>query len=192
MQTNLNDFASSATNLIISFVPYSQTTVCKIKALFQSCNRTYIFSLHYLKEPAKGPHITHIIDVTSTSMRIFWEELGNDDANGVITGYQVCYKASENPSGIDCNLKKTVYNGGTRDVVLDGLNEATTYNVAVKAATRVGFGNLGSTRSVKTNGTRKYFSPGMLRKAYCKVLPSFLKKQTILLILTWFSLLKTT
>ena len=109
-------------------------------------------------------------------MRVFWEELGNDDANGVITSYQVCYKASENPSDIDCNLKKTIDNGGARDVLLDGLNDATTYNVAVKAATRVGFGNLGSTRSVKTNGARKYFSPGMLKKAYFKVLPSFFKK----------------
>ena len=124
-------------------------------------------------------------------MRVFWEELGKDDANGVITSYQVCYKASENPSDIDCNLKKTINNGGTRDVALDGLNEATTYNVAVKAATRVGFGNLGSTRSVKTNGARKYFTPGMLKRLIARCYPAFLKKQKVLHILTCFSLLKT-
>ncbi len=78
-----------------------------------------------------------------------WEKLNNDDANGVIIMYEVCYKASDNSTDIDCNSKKSV-NGDTREVVLDSLNEATTYNVAVKAETSEGFGDLGMLSTKKT------------------------------------------
>ncbi len=78
-----------------------------------------------------------------------WEELNSDDANGLITMYQICYKASDNSTDIDCNSKKSV-NGDTREVVLDSLNEATTYNVAVKAETSEGFGDLGTLSTKKT------------------------------------------
>ncbi len=61
-----------------------------------------------------------------------WELLNNDDANGVITMYEVCYKASDTPTDITCDSKESV-NGDTRELVLDSLNEATTYNVAVQA-----------------------------------------------------------
>ena len=81
-----------------------------------------------------------------------WEKLSDDDANGAITMYEICYKASDTPTAIDCNLKKSVNNGNTREIVLDGLSEATTYNVAVKAKTSKGFGNLGT---IKTNKTLK-------------------------------------
>ncbi len=72
-----------------------------------------------------------------------WEELNSDDANGLITMYQICYKASDNSTDIDCNSKKSV-NGNSTEVVLDGLSKATTYNVAVKAKTSQGFGDLGT------------------------------------------------
>ena len=84
-----------------------------------------------------------------------WELLNNDDANGVITMYGVCYKASDTPTDIDCNSKESVY-GGTREVVLDSLNEATTYNVAVQAETSQGFGPLGSIRTNKTLEASEY------------------------------------
>ena len=84
-----------------------------------------------------------------------WELLNNDDANGVITLYEVCYKASDTPTDIDCNSKESV-NGDTREVVLDILNETTTYNVAVQAETSQGFGPLGSIRTNKTLEASEY------------------------------------
>ena len=83
-------------------------------------------------------------------MKITWERLSVDDANGVITKYEVCYKASDTSTDIDCTLKKSVDDGNTRQVVLGGLNEATTYNVAVQAATSQGFGDRGTTMTQKT------------------------------------------
>ena len=76
--------------------------------------------------------------------------LSVDDANGTITKYEVCYKASDVTTDIDCNLKKAINDSNTREIVLDGLNEATTYNVAVKAATAEGFGDLGPVSTNKT------------------------------------------
>ena len=90
-------------------------------------------------------------------MKITWEMLSLDDANGEITEYEVCYKASDTSTDIDCTLKKSVNNGNTTEVVLIGLNEATTYNVAVRAATSQGFGDLGIIMTEKTKEASKYF-----------------------------------
>ena len=84
-----------------------------------------------------------------------WEKLSDDDANGTITMYDVCYKASDNSTDIDCDLKKSVNSSDTREVVLDGLSEATTYNVAVKAKTSGGFGDLGTIMTQKTEEASK-------------------------------------
>ena len=111
----------------------------------------------YFSEPSRGPSITSVTDVTATSINIIWEKLSHDDANGVIKKYEVCYKASVTSTDIDCNLKKSVNNGDTKEVVLGGLNEATTYNVAIKAATSQGFGNLGTITTKKTLEASKYF-----------------------------------
>ena len=90
-------------------------------------------------------------------MKVFWGNLSNDDANGEIIEYAVCYKASENATDIDCDMNKTVNNGYTREVLLGGLNEATTYNVAVRAATKEGFGMRGAANASKTLEASKRF-----------------------------------
>lgn len=82
-------------------------------------------------------------------MKIIWKKLNNHDANGVITQYKVCYKVSENPADISCNLKQLV-DGNTTEVVLNGLFKATTYNVAVQVVTAQGFGPLGPVMTGKT------------------------------------------
>ncbi len=88
-------------------------------------------------------------------MKITWTNLSDADANVNITRYQICYKASDNSTDIDCNSNKSV-NGDTREVVLDSLNEATTYNVAVKAETSEGFGDLGTLSTKKTLDASEY------------------------------------
>ena len=90
-------------------------------------------------------------------MKVFWGNLSSDDADGVIIKYAVCYKASENKADIDCDMNKTVNKSDTREVLLDGLNEATTYIVAVKAANKVDFGILGAVDTNKTLEAGKRF-----------------------------------
>lgn len=104
----------------------------------------------YVAEPSKGPNITLISNVTSTSMKVAWGNLTQDDANGVITEYKVCYKASQNQTDIDCKLSKEINASQAREVTLDGLNEATIYNVAVQASTAQGFGPFGAVMTRKT------------------------------------------
>ena len=76
-------------------------------------------------------------------MKITWDKLSPDVSNGNITQYQVCYKASNNPGDVNCNLSQNVSGVDNTTTVLRGLNEATAYNIAVKARTIVGFGKLG-------------------------------------------------
>lgn len=93
--------------------------------------------------------------MSSTSVKIIWQKLNNHDSNGVITQYKVCYEVSENPTDISCNFKQIV-DGNTTEVILNGLLEATTYNVAVQAATAAGFGPLGPVIIRKTMEDSKY------------------------------------
>ena len=83
-------------------------------------------------------------------MKITWDKLSPDVSNGNITHYQVCYKASKNPGDVNCNLSQNVSGVDNTTTVLRGLNEATAYNIAVKARTIVGFGNLGSASNQTT------------------------------------------
>ena len=76
-------------------------------------------------------------------MKITWNTLNKKDANGTITGYEVCYKASETPDDINCTLNNPVDKGSVTMTVLQNLQPATAYNVAVKARTSRGFGVLG-------------------------------------------------
>lgn len=105
----------------------------------------------------KGPNITAVSSVTSTSMKITWDKLSPDVSNRNITQYQVCYKASEEPGDISCNLSQNVSGADNTTTVLRSLNEATTYNIAVKARTKVGFGGLGRTFTQTTFEDSKYF-----------------------------------
>ena len=99
--------------------------------------------------PSKGPNITVLTVVSATSIKIRWESLTNANSNGIITKYEVCYIASQNPGEINCNFRRVV-EGNTTEVVLDELMEATVYNVAVKAATKAGLGPLGTIVTGKT------------------------------------------
>ena len=93
--------------------------------------------------------------MTSTSVVIAWNEISQDDANGVITNYSVCYKVSQNLSEVDCTSSKTV-DASTTTFNLTGLNEATTYVVAVRAKTSKGFGKLGMAVNITTLEDSKF------------------------------------
>ncbi|XP_046865062.1 protein sidekick-1-like [Xenia sp. Carnegie-2017] len=96
-------------------------------------------------KPAKGPNAT-LKFVNSTSIRVNWNTLSEDDANGVITGYEVCYEVGTEVS----NCTKNVPSNTTSGTIMD-LKPATHYAIAVRAFTAIGFGPLGAILPVTTN-----------------------------------------
>ena len=84
-----------------------------------------------------------------------WKELTSDESNGMITNYTVCYNV-HSASKLNCSLNKPVFGGKNTMLNLTGLNEATIYDVAVKAATKIGFGDLGVTMNASTLEDSKY------------------------------------
>ena len=89
--------------------------------------------------PAKGPTITKI-SPKSTELAVFWERLSNDESNGMITNYSVCYQEA-NDENFSCAKKETVADQDTATIT--GLKVATNYTIAVKAATSKRFGPIG-------------------------------------------------
>jgi hypothetical protein len=75
---------------------------------------------------------------------------GDDDANGAIIGYQVCYRTV----GSSADVCKPV--GNVLRITLSKLEKYTSYVVAVQAATKIGFGPLGANRTERTNEDSKY------------------------------------
>ena len=73
----------------------------------------------------------------------------------MITEYAVCYDV-HSTSELDCRLNKTVFGGKNTMLNLTGLNEATNYDVAVKAATKIGFGDLGVAMNESTREDSEY------------------------------------
>lgn len=87
-------------------------------------------------------------------MKISWEKLSDDDANGKITAFRVCYNASKNPKDTDCRY---INDGNTLQSEVNDLNEATTYNISVQATTARGFGPLGVVMNATTLEAGKRF-----------------------------------
>ena len=98
--------------------------------------------------PSKGPNITSISVVSSTTLKVTWAKLSSDYSNGNITKYAVCY--NDKTSSSSCISNKTIEAANTTMIVLTGLNEATTYYIGIRAATNLGFGELGIVKSNKT------------------------------------------
>ncbi|CAB4004398.1 sidekick-1-like isoform X1 [Paramuricea clavata] len=100
--------------------------------------------------PKSGPNITQINATSSTSIAVTWGEVPAEDTNGNITHYFVCYKV-QTTSNNNCSNMKRVDGVNNRSIVLNNLNEFTTYVVAIKAATSKGAGPPGLTKSGRTS-----------------------------------------
>ena len=84
-----------------------------------------------------------------------WKKLTSDESNGIIIYYTVCYSV-HSTSEVDCRLNTTIFSGKNTMLELTHLNVATNYDVAVKAATRFGFGDLGVKKNASTLEDSKY------------------------------------
>jgi hypothetical protein len=104
--------------------------------------------------PESGPEITNINATSSTSISVTWAALPANLTNGDIIHYIVCYK---NQTSQDiCSFMETVGMVNDRKTVLKNLNEFTTYQVAVKAATANGTGPNGGIKHATTLQDSKY------------------------------------
>ena len=107
----------------------------------------------YFSVPSKGPNITSVHVINSTALKVTWGKLSLNYSNGDITKYEVCYDDKTFSTG--CPLNKEVKSTDTM-IVLTGLNEATTHYIRVRAANKLGFGELGITKSNTTLEDSKY------------------------------------
>ena len=98
-----------------------------------------------------------LTSINATALEATWEALSLDDANGVIVNYTVCYTTNGNELN-SCSTSRTT-NNSTLSYTLTGLNEATTYVVAVKASTKIGDGPLGRNLTNKTDEASTYYNP---------------------------------
>ena len=71
--------------------------------------------------------------ISSTSIKVEWDEVPRDQQHGVITQYTVMYKTSRERS-YEIKVDRLKY------AVLPGLAKYTYYDIKIKAATSKGFG----------------------------------------------------
>ena len=91
----------------------------------------FIFmNLPYFLEPSATPANVKGNNRSSTSILVQWDEVPENDKNGIIKGYNITYKDWR--SGVE---KTQTVDAPTRQVDLTGLNEFTKYNISVLAFT---------------------------------------------------------
>jgi hypothetical protein len=86
---------------------------------------------------------------SARKIQVTWNLLSVDDSNGEIIRYEVCYAPGS--AVFDCSTSKMVNGVENTTTNITGLTPVTLYTVAVRASTRVGYGNLGERMSITTN-----------------------------------------
>ena len=111
----------------------------------------FIFiNLPYFLEPSAPPANVKGNNSSSTSILVQWDEVPENDKNGIIKGYNITYKDWR--TGVE---KSKTVDAPTRQVDLTGLNEFTKYNISVLAFTVKGGGPPSSTITVTTDEDSK-------------------------------------
>ena len=88
--------------------------------------------------PASPPDNVNAVTISSTAIRVTWDEVPAIDQNGIITQYEVEYNQSTF-SGATMSATTTV-DSSTLTVDLTGLKEYVEYSIRVRAYTSVGAG----------------------------------------------------
>ena len=89
--------------------------------------------------PASPPDNVNAVTISSTAIRVTWDEVPAIDQNGIITQYEVEYNQSTF-SGATMSATTTV-DSSTLTVDLTGLKEYVEYSIRVRAYTSVGAGS---------------------------------------------------
>ena len=104
----------------------------------------------YFLEPSAPPVNVKGNNSSSTSILVQWDEVPENDKNGIIKGYNITYKDWR--TGVE---KTQTVDASTRQVELEGLNEFTKYNISVLAFTVKGDGPQSATITVTTDEDSK-------------------------------------
>ena len=107
-------------------------------------------NLPYFLEPSAPPANVKGNNSSSTSILVQWDEVPENDKNGIIKGYNITYKDWR--TGVE---KTQSVVAPTRQVDLTGLNKFTNYNISVLAFTVKGGGPPSSAITVSTEEDSK-------------------------------------
>ena len=88
--------------------------------------------------PASPSNNANAVNISSTAIRVTWEEVPAIDRNGIITQYEVEYNQSTFSGATMYNT--TTVDSSTFMVDLTGLEEYVEYSIRVRAYTSVGAG----------------------------------------------------
>ena len=89
------------------------------------------------------------VNISSTAIRVTWEEVPAIDQNGIITQYEVEYNQSTFSGATMYNT--TTVDSSTLMVDLTGLEEYVEYSIRVRAYTSAGAGPYSDTVNVTTS-----------------------------------------
>ena len=96
-----------------------------------------IVTLHWVIGPAGHPRNVKAVSLSSTEIKVTWEDVPLIDRNGIITMYEVKYTPLENFDGA---IGTATTNVSAVAVVVTELEEYVNYNISVRAYSRVGPG----------------------------------------------------
>lgn len=106
---------------------------------------------HYIA-PSGSPETIEILGTTRSSIRVFWSEVKENERNGIIIKYALCYTKFQSVHAcLNFHEMSAIY----RNYVLSDLKPYTVYMIFIKAATIAGWGPTAS-HSHRTLSARKY------------------------------------
>lgn len=105
-------------------------------------------------EPSASPRNLTLVDTTSTSILVKWEEVRPEDKNGIIISYNVSYQAV---GGISVNAAVNTMKvpASPMEANLTNLTRNQRYNIKVLASTIKGDGNYSIGINITTNQSSK-------------------------------------
>ena len=111
--------------------------------------------------------------MNSTSINVTWRKLSANESNGQIFGYRVCYRVLKVNAGGICTNMRDIYGVNNTHMILTGLMKVTTYDVAIRANSIVGYGPVGNIVSYTTlDGGRCFriqLCPHSYKQTICKI-----------------------
>ena len=109
-------------------------------------------SLFYLA-PAGFPQNLTVLTLNSTAITVSWDDVLVDEANGIITQYNV----TAVPDKSFADVVEIPVNTSTFSVVFNGLEEFVVYRFTISARTEVGFGPTSPEVSARTSEAGKHY-----------------------------------
>lgn len=100
--------------------------------------------------PSGFPTDIQVTAVSSTTIRVEWSNVEEDERNGNITHFELILSLSSLTATNDSNISSVQASWKDRDIVFEDLEEFTEYNVSLRAFTVIGPGPFSPHLSVRT------------------------------------------